>query len=207
MKTELALVLAMAALLTGCVLGGKQPTAKNVPPVTKAATDATPPTPVRNLSTPQTNVELPPPQPVPKEALEPPRMPQPEVAAPAQQAAKPKPRPPRTETAAPAQTPAPPPPATTETEAPRTPIQEIVPAEDQKRLQEEAAQCKREIQQHLEAIQAQGRRLKAREQQTQKFIESFLKQSGEAEARGDYKAAAELAQRGLALARELTGGK
>jgi len=205
-RAELAVVVALASLLAGCVLSGKPQTAKT-PPAPKPVADATPPAPVRNLSIPQTNVELPPSQPVPKEALELPQAPQPEPAPAPPQAAKSKPQrtntPPRTEAASPVATP----PAPPETEAPRTPIQEIVPAGDQKRLQDEAAACKKEIQQRLGSLHAQGRPLRTREQQTEKFIESFVKQSGEAEGRGDWRAAAELAERGLALARELTGGK
>jgi len=210
-RAELVLVVAIAAFLSSCVLGGKQQTAKNVPPVTKPIADATPPAPVRTLSTPQTNVELPPHQEIPDGALEPPQTP-PEPAPQPVQAAKPtrnqRPNtPPRNTEPAATTAPATTTPAAPETEAPRPPIQEIVPASDQKRLQDEAAASKREIQQRMETLNRQGRRLKPSEAQTAKLIESFVKESGEAEARGDFRAAAELAQRGLALARELTGGK
>ena len=205
-RAEVALVVAMAIALAGCVLHGKQQTAKNTPPAPKPAAEAAP---LRNLSTPQTNVELPPSQPVNPEALaapQPPEEPPPSPPPAAAHSGRPRSGTPTQHTEAPG--PAAPPatqPATPETEQPRPPIQEIVPAADQKRLQDEAASCQKEIQQRLESIQ--GRALNHRERQTVTYIESFLKQSEAAEGRGDWRAAAELAERGLALARELTSGK
>src|ERR1051325_4783810 len=61
-------VIAMAVSLGAC-LPGKQKTAKAAPAPPKPVAPAPPPAPPPNLSAPQTNVELPPPQPVPAEAL------------------------------------------------------------------------------------------------------------------------------------------
>jgi hypothetical protein len=208
-RAELALVVTIAVLLAGCSsLRGKTQTAKAAPPAPKPVADAGAPATVRNLSVPQTNVELPPPQPpVAPEAI-PQAQPAPPTPQPAQQQTTRKtPTPhnrtetPATATPVPATQPAAPP----ETEAPRPPLQEIVPAGDQKRLQDEAANCKKEVQQRLDGLA--GHTLKARERRTVEFIKTFMKQSEEAESRADWRAAAEFAQRGLALARELTGGK
>jgi len=61
------LTLALATLLTGCVLNGKKPAAPATPAA--PAPTANPPAPPQPLSIPQTQVEIPPPQPVSPEAL------------------------------------------------------------------------------------------------------------------------------------------
>jgi len=201
-RVEAILAAAMAISLAGCVLRGKQQSAKAVPPAPQPVVQPAPPSAPRVLSTPQTNVELPPSQPVNLDALTQP--PPPEEPPPAPPATKGPPRHPAP--AAPSRTetvpvgPAAPPP-----ESERQPIQEIVPVEDQKRFQEEAAAQKREIHQRLEQIA--GRRLNHSERDQLAHITSFVKQSDAAETRGDWRSAAALAERGLALARELTGGK
>jgi len=202
-RVEAILAAAMAISLAGCVLRGKQQTAKLVPPAPKPVVQPAPPAPPRVLSTPQTNVELPPPQAVNLDALT--QAPPPEEPPPPPPA-KTRPAHTRPAPAAPARTetvplgPAAPPP-----ESERQPIQEIVTAEDQKRFQEQAAAQKREIHQHLEQIA--NRRLSHSEREVLAHINSFVKQSDAAESRGDWRSAAALAERGLALARELTDGK
>jgi hypothetical protein len=202
------LVLATALLLVGCPLR-KQSAAKNLPPapqpVTKPAEPAPPPA---QLSVPQTQVELPPPQPVSPDAVaaaqlpagepvEPPSAPprnpsRRRSAASAPSAPKPEP-----EVAAP---PATPPPAEN-----ATPIQEILPPSEQKRYQETADNQKREIRQWLD--QARARRLNRTEAGRKKTIESLVKLSDQAEALGDMRQAAEIAERAWILAKDLQSGR
>jgi len=205
--TRTILVLTLAMSLAGCFLRDKPQTVKAAPPTPKPVADTAATAPAKNLSTPQTNVELPPFQPVTAEALSPPLQTE-EPAATHNTTNKPRsntttriaaqPKPDATP-----QGPVAPPPAQPESD--RKPLQELVPAADQKRLQDEAASSKREIRQRMEQVSA--RQLNNNEKQTQSRISSFMKESDAAEARGDWKSAAELAERGLALARELTGGK
>jgi hypothetical protein len=147
-------------------------------PRTANASAATAPQP---LSIPQTQVALPKPQPVDPDALAagPPAAP---VETP------PAPRPPRSQPA----------PA-------RPPIQEIVPAAEQKRLQESAQTRKREIRRLLD--QAQARRLNGDERNLVSRIQSFVKLSDDAEKRGDMREADALAERAQILSRELQSGK
>jgi len=206
-------VAVLSICLAGCVLKGKQPAAKAVPPAPKPVADTQPPPPPKTLSTPQTNIELPPPQPPPTaEALNPPMVAEEPATTPATprsgsgRTGAPRPAAPKPE-ATPQGPPAPvaAQPAAPAPAADHPPLQEIVPAADQKRLQDEAANYKREIRQRLE--QLGNRHLKAQEKTTQTRIASFLKESDAAAERGDWRSAAELAERALALARELTSGR
>jgi len=190
------LVLALAVLLAGCFLQGKQPVAQNTPAApTPAVKSAAPPQP---LSVPQTQVEIPPPQPVSDAALAAGEIPQdaPEPAAP--------PRPVRRSVGPPAINPArseaPAPPAATEEPA-RAPIQEVLSADESKHLHESAAQCKREIRHLVE--QARLRRLNGHELSAVARIEGMVKLSDDAEAKGDMREADTLAQRALVLAKDL----
>jgi hypothetical protein len=217
MKTSHAiLMLVLAASLAGCVLKGKQQTAKNTPPPPQPVAKPEP-APAAPLSIPQTQIELPPPQPVNAEALAAAEPPGETVEAPSsaprnaggtRRAAGPPPvAPPRTEPAAanaapatpPAAAPAPAPPL----ETPR--IQEIVPANEQKRLQDLAVARKKETRQLLD--QASARRLNHRETGLKKTIESYLKLSDQAEGNGDMRQAADLADRALTLAKDLQSGR
>jgi hypothetical protein len=194
------LVPALAVLLAGCVLRGKQPVAQATPaaPVA-AAKSAGPPPP---LSTPQTQVELPPLQPVSDAALA-----AGEVSEDAPEPAAP-PRPMRRSPGAPAINPArpetPAPPATTEEPA-RAPIQEVLSADESKRLQDSAAQCKREIRRLVE--QARLRHLNGHELTAVARIEGMVKLSDDAEAKGDLREADALAERALVLAKDLDSGR
>src|SRR5690242_13613746 len=71
MRQSFAITAAFLALaLSGCVLRGKTPKAAPVAPVTaKPVTATAPPPPPPPLSTPQTQVELPRPQPIDPAAL------------------------------------------------------------------------------------------------------------------------------------------
>jgi len=195
-KAAFALVPALAVLLAGCVLQGKKPVAPATPAApAPTAKSAAPPQP---LSTPQTQVELPPPQPVSEESLAAGEVSQdtPEPAAP--------PRPVRRNPGPPAASPArpesPAPPAAAEEPA-RAPIQQVLSAEESKRLQESAAQCKRDIRHLVE--QARLRRLNAHELSAVARIEGMVKLSDDAEAKGDMREADALAERALVLAKDL----
>lgn len=201
----LAVILALS--LTGCVLRRKPAVRSAAPPPRTASTPspATPPL----LSTPQTQVELPPAQPVPPEALATVQ----ESEQPAESTPVPKsPRragpagpPPRTEPPAqppaqqtePAQAPA--------AEPERPAIGEILPPEEQRRLHQTALEDKRAIRQIVD--QAQTRRLSKEDRGRVTRIEQFVKLSEEAEGGGNMRQAAELAHRGLILARELQVGR
>ena len=194
-RAKATLAVGLALCLTGCVLRGKQRAAAPQPP---PPIPAAPPQP---LSTPQTQVQLPPPQPIDPAALAvaevpiEPSPPAPAVAAPAPAkpaAAAPPPKP----EPAPAAQAAPP---------ERPPILEIVPLEEQKRLQESAEARKKEIQQRLQ--QAQARRLNSQEHGLVDRIQSFVKLSDAAAARGDLRQADALAERAQILARDLRNGK
>ena len=198
------LAAAIAISLAGCVLRGKQPAVKAAVPPPKPVTETAPPPPKPKLSVPQTNVELPPPQPVNLDALAQapaPEEPPPTTPSPNRPRNRPSSAAPRTE--APPQVPVVPPPQPPEPE--RGPIQEIVPAGDMKRFQEETVNRRKEINVRLE--QASHRRLNDQERQLVDRVSGFLKQSEAAEARNDWRQAYELAGLGLTLARELTGGK
>ena len=207
-RVDAILAAAMALTLAGCVLRGKQPAAKAVPAIPVPVAEAAPPPPPSKLSIPQTNVELPPPQPVNLDALtqtppreEPPAAAPSAVRQPRRTAAAPapasKPEAPAPVPVAPAVAPA--------AESDRPPLQEIVPPEDQKRFQEVFAADTKEMQQRLDQIQA--RRLNGSEKTLVDRIQSFKKQSEAAAERGDWRGASELAERALALAKDLTGGK
>ena len=86
----------------------------------------------------------------------------------------------------------------------RPPVQTIVPADEQKRLQEAAQAAKREARQALN--QMASRRLSSHDRDTMKYILGFVNQSDQAEARGDMRQAAALAQRAQALARGWQSG-
>jgi hypothetical protein len=206
-RVEAILAVAMALSLSGCVLPGKPRTANATPAPPRPVSLPTHEPPPAQLSVPQTKAELPPPQPLSADAVastqpldEAPSTPAPRNNKPA------KPRAPavapRAETVGPAaaQTLPAPPPAES-----RPPIQEIVPAAELNRLQAEAEKSKREIRQRLE--QARKHRLSPQEQDLREQVLSFVKQSDQAQARGDMRKACDLAVRGLVLAKELVDGR
>jgi hypothetical protein len=202
-RVEAAAALSIVAValtisMAGCVLTGKpKTTAAAVPPQPQPPAQPKAAPPAEPLSIPQTQVQLPPPQPVNQDALT--AVPSPEPAEPpatpkpVRRTAPPQPKP---EAAAP-----PVPPAEPE----RPPIQEIVPADERRHNQESADNRKREIRQTLE--QAKTRHLTPEQNKTVKRIQSFVAQSDDAEKRGDMRQADALAERGLVLAKELSGGK
>ncbi|HJT89478.1 MAG TPA: hypothetical protein VJ732_16530, partial [Bryobacteraceae bacterium] len=96
-------------------------------------------------------------------------------------------------------------PPTPPPEPERAPVQEILPASEQKRLQESAQARRREIRKALD--QAQSRRLNATQQNLVSRIQSFLQLSEEAEGKADMRQADALAERAQVLARELQNGR
>jgi len=207
-----AILAGVAISMTGCWGGDKQASAKAVAPPPVPAVKPVARAPPQPLSTPQTDVQLPPAQPVDPQALavapvpeEPagtstaPRAPRRTVGPPAIVQQRPEPAAQPATTAPAAATTAPP--ATEET---RPPIGEIVPPNEMKRLQDSADGRKREIKQLLD--QARGRGLTRHEQSVISRIESFVKLSDQAEAKGDMREADALAERALVLAKDLTGG-
>jgi len=196
-SVALTSILALTVLLAGCFLHGKQPVAQSTPP---------PPAPAprsggqsQPLSVPQTQVELPPPQPVPEAAL---------AAGETQQdAAEPAtpPRPAKHAQGPPAISPAHPetPAAPAAEEPARAPIQEVLSADESKRLQESAAERKREIRRLVEL--ARSRHLNAHDASVVTRIEGLVKLSDDAEAKGDMREADALAERALVLAKDLDG--
>lgn len=206
-KVILAAVLAMT--LVGCLTSGKHRTVAAAPappqPAPVAAAPAPPPEP---LSVPQTQVQLPPPQPIDPEAMLPPQSPEtpptgspPSTGRPARRTGgvpQPKPAEPP---AAPATTPAAAPPQP----EPRPPIQEIVPAAETRRLQDSAQARKREITKTLETFVQ--RRMSRHQQTIVTRIRGFIKDSDDAEHRGDMREADALAERAQILLKELQNGQ
>ena len=195
---ETALITALVLSLSSCLTHKPQTVKAAPPPPAPAAVPAAAPPP-QPLSIPQTEVHLPPPQPV-----------SPEAAASAQppeevpHAAPPAPRPvsrPRAPAATRPETPVPTPAAPPAAEPERPPLQEVLPAAEQKRFQEEAAGRRREVRQLVDPLDR--RRLSRQQRALLDRIQSFLKQSDDAERQGEMRQASELAQRALVLAREL----
>lgn len=201
---EAILAAGLASVLTGCVLrGGTPKTVQAAPATPKPAVAPAPAPPPPNLSTPQTHVELPPPQPISEEAratLET----TPEEPTPAPSTPKPpRNRPaqaPRTTTETPAQA-APVGPAAPEPTPERPPVHDIVPEEEQRQLQANAQHDRQEANKLLE--RAATHSLNKRQQQLKRSVESFLQLSADAEKRGDLRQARELAGRAAVLAKEL----
>jgi hypothetical protein len=207
----------LALNLAGCVLRGKQQAKlPAVPPPPQPAaraqnTSAARPEP---LSIPQTQAQLPPFQPVDPQALatvqppappvetQPPkRPPRPTVGhVPAPAITRPEPP----AAAATAATPVTaPPPAPVESEA-RGQVQEILPPEELKHLQDSLAARKLEVHRVLDP--ALARKLNSQQAAAISRIQSFLQSSDEAEKRGDLRQADALGERAQILAREFQGG-
>jgi len=192
------LAIAAAIALGGCSVKKQPQTVSAAPPAPKPAVPAKPAEP---LSIPQTNVELPPPQLVPSDALPPPEpgtTPAPAPANTRQQNRPPQQRPgtqpPKPEPAAPS---TPERPSVTE----RAPIAEVLSAAEAKRLQDEAHGRANEAKQTIASLSARRRN---QQKSVIDRINTFLTQAQEAERRGDMRQASDLAGRAAVLARELT---
>lgn len=199
---SIAIAAVMLVCLSGCALRGKKAVPPPPPPKPAAPAAAAPAGP---LSIPQTRVELPPPQPLDIRALDTgPQEPvavEPPEAAPAPKAPrKPAPAPVPATTGPQPETPAPQPAVE---ERPR--LQEIVSPEEKRRLTEEIAARKREINDVLG--QVSHRALSEEERSTVERIRSFVQLSDQAAGRGDMRQAEALSERALVLARELRNAK
>jgi hypothetical protein len=197
--TKLTLALLLAFSLSGCVLAGKPGLKAKTPAAVKPAgppapvVATSPPPPPAPLSTPQTNVQLPDPQPISPEALAT-TLPTEEPAAPPAPAAA---KPPQRRTAAPSTPPAPP--VTPEPE--REPLQEVVPPNELSKLREETASGIRDARQRI--AQVELRPVSRQQRNSIDRIASFIRQADEMDRLGNYRQASELANKALALAREL----
>jgi hypothetical protein len=207
----------LALSLTGCVISKKQQ-AKIVAPPLPAPKISPPAARPEPLSIPQTQMQLPPPQPISPEALAtlqtPPQTSEVQ-SAPATNSRPTTRRPgpvagPKPESAAgPAvagqsiAVQAPPPAVAPPDAEPRATVQEIVPPAEVKRLQESVAAHRQETRKVLEA--AQAHRLTYEQRGLVARINSFLQQSEEAEKRNDWRQANTLAERAQVLAKELAG--
>ncbi|HXB66662.1 MAG TPA: hypothetical protein VNY05_00345 [Candidatus Acidoferrales bacterium] len=198
-QIESILVGCLAISLAGCALGGAPKTAQAVPPA-PAPMVAPPPAPPEPLSIPQTNVELPAPQPLDPEALftlppppeplpEPMTLRRPKRPAPATSNSAPKPE-------------AGPTPAEPEE---RPAIQEIIPAPEQQRLHDSVIRRKAEITQILN--QTNSRRPTKLQQGVVRMIHDLFNLAAEAETHGDLKQADANLERAQVLARELQSAK
>jgi outer membrane biosynthesis protein TonB len=204
MKLAPACIAAGLALASaGCVLSGRN--AKKPAATPAAVRPAAPPsstTPPQPLSIPQTQVELPRPQPVDPAALSPNTPPPAEATAPAPVQRPPaRPRPER-RVEPPAAQPAAQP-AVAEQAQPQ--IQEIISPAETRRLQDEAQARRRDVEQMLD--QLRRRRLNAAQRNVITNINAFLISSLDAEKRGDMKLADALADRAQVLAKDLIDGK
>jgi hypothetical protein len=200
----LALTSSLALLQSSCLFTGKPktPAAAVAPPQPKPVA-AKPAAPSEALSVPQTNVELPPPQPVNKEAVALPT-PMPEAGAPPPAVSRPvrrtaplppQPKPPDT----PAPAVAPP------VDAGLAPVREVLTDDERKRFQQSVDGRKKEINRLLTKIKSH--RLSGEANREVKRIESLVAQFNDLENRGDMRQADALAERALILAQELTDGK
>jgi hypothetical protein len=203
--TRAVLLACMAISLAGCVLRHPPTAAAAVPAAPKPVVSAPPAPPPPPLSVPQTNVELPKPQPVDPEALVtvPQPEPVPEISANTRSTRRTNAAGPAAVSAAPPKTETPP--AAPPPEPERPPIQEIVPPAEQKRLLESYLHHKAEIDRVLE--ETKHRRLGKLQTGVVRTIRSFEDQAEEAKNHGDLRQADALAERAETLAKDLQSGK
>ncbi len=189
--------------LAGCSLRGGGKSAKAAPPPPKPAPAASPKAPDAPLSVPQTQVQLPPPQPVNPLAVAAPQEPQEQAPEPAAATQAKPPRRPAPVAAAPKPV-EPPPAAVVQPQPPveeRPRLQEIVSPEERKKLADQMAVRKKEIDEALRI--AAARPLSDHDRNIVDRIKSFLQLSDQAGARGEMRQAEALSERALILAREL----
>jgi len=212
LSTFVVLVIASATLaLTGCVLQGKPKTsaaAATPPPKPVDTTPKTPPPPPPPLSSVQTQIELPAPQPLSQEALNtiesagtpPPPAPKPtnkkSAATPAVVAPKP-------EVVAPPQ---PAPNTTTPTEQQRPPIQEILSAADAARFKQGLDNFRAQIRDVLSKLPPVNRQSQ-RQKKDVADINTILRLADSREHDGDLRQAYSLAERAFVLAQGLQSAR
>lgn len=187
------------SITTGCVLKGKPKASAPaaVKPATPSPVAAAPPPPP--LSIPQTNVQLPAPQPLEPSALATTPPPEEPVLPPMSQLPGPKTEPLKKPTNTPRPQENTSPPVAAPVEAPRELVRDAVPAEEAKRLRDEAIVFRREI----DTLLSRASSPNATQSLMIENIRTMKKQSEEAEVAGDVRKANELAQRALTLAKAL----
>jgi hypothetical protein len=193
----LAIVLSLA--LASCAARAKSPAANAAAANPAAPKTAPAPGP---LSTLQTQVKLPKPQPIDAAAWDTESAPPPVVETP------PAPRTPQTQprrNLPRVETVTPPPAVTSPPETTRPPMQDIVSAADSKRFQESAQNRKREVIHILEVLKT--RHLSRTQLNVVGSIRSFLALSDESEKRNEMRLADVLAEKAQLLARDLQNGK
>lgn len=187
-----------ALLLSACEFKLKQ--AKTPPPpqptVARAEPPPAPPVPAEPLSTPQTQVKLPQPQPInPEAVVTPPITPEP---------SPPRPKRPRAGVQASAAPPAKPEPVeTAEAPPPETPprrMEPVLPEELRRQKNEEISARLREVEQTLARFTPQTEAQKHIVEQ----INNFKTQAYRAKDEGDIQKASGLAERALLLVQDLT---
>jgi hypothetical protein len=194
MKATALLTVLLGILLAGCTLR-KPAKAVAQPPAPPKPVAVAAPTPAPPLSIPQTQVVLPPLQPVDPASLvteAPPPEPEPPPAP--TQSARPR------RAAAPASQPSSPPAVAAPPEPPRDAVQEIVSDADSKRLREGAQSRRREAKRIVDQL---GRRLTDAQRDVALTIGNFLALSEESEKHNDLRQAESLAEKALILAKEL----
>jgi hypothetical protein len=199
-RAEAILAACMAMFLAGCLLrGNPKPAAQAVPVAPRPEVAAAPAPPSQPLSITQTQIELPPAQPVNPDALAGIEAPS-EEPAPAPAA----PKPPKGRVSQPARTEPPAQPAaqptTPEPAAERPPIVELMTEEERRELQ---AASSRDRQEASRLVEHAGTRLNHQQQHMKQVTESYLKLSQDAEKQGDFRQARDLAAKALVLAKEL----
>ena len=217
MRLLLAIPLIAAILsLASCVVGGKKAAKTPAVPAAPAPTAmAKPPAPPPPVSSPQTEIHLPPAQPVSPEALA-----TIDMAPEGAKAPEPAPvaKPPATRRTAPAATTANPPrqepsagaqPAEAPAAMPATEepprLQPVYPEEERRRILGELERRNREIENLLKGVNPN--RMSADQKAVVERIHSFQTVADEAAKRGDFRSADAISERALILAKELAGGR
>lgn len=202
-------IVLLAVVLSACEM--KIPRAKTTPPPQPDSAKAEPPAesaPAESLSTPQTQVRLPSPQPIDPEALATPPI---NVPAETSQTSKThhggsKRQGPQPASAAPGK------PETTETvdtapatEAPRPPIGPVLSDDERRRMNEEISSRLKDVDKMLGRIAALN--LLDAEKSSVERIRSFYKLSHDALEKGEIQQAGALADRAVLLAQEVLHGR
>jgi hypothetical protein len=219
MKFLLAIPLITAILaLASCEMHGKTAAKTPPAPAPPIQSAAAKPAPPPLLSSPQTDVQLPPAQSISAEALAsieavhedlPAPEPQP-TAKPPVQARRPPPaptpppsNPPKPEQSTEAPAPQPPPATAPPEEAPR--LQPVYSEEERRRILGLLDQRKREIDNLLRGVNPN--RMSADQKAVVERIQSFQTTAEEAAKRGDLRSADSISERALILAKELASGR
>jgi len=196
----LASVAILAMAMAGCISHAKPAAATPAVPVGAGSVAVAAPA-AESLSTPQTQVVLPPEQPfnpdslVVEKATPAPPAPAPPAPAPAAHRSIVAAAPPKPDT----------PPETVEAPPARPPVEEVVPDAQRDELRGRANTTRKTVREWLDSHSTQH--LNAQGKRTRANIESLLQRSEEAERRGDLQAAAQLADRAELLMKELPGGR